>query len=187
MHFVDDGYSGINFARLDWQQLMCMINAGRICIIVRDMSRLEMDCLQVDMYTEILFPSHDIRFIAINNGVDSINGTINDITPFINIFNELYAKNTSRKVKAVLPNDNAGKPLFTNPTYGYLKDPGGIKPMDLGRRNGRGGPVDIPLVHRKVQPIANQLLHEAANRNPNLPCEEAQLHAACPVRMSQSL
>jgi uncharacterized Zn finger protein (UPF0148 family) len=102
-----------------------MIDEGRIgTIIVKDMSRLGRDYLQVGMYTEIIFPNNDIRFIAINNGVDSINGTENDMTPFINIFNEFYAKDTSRKIKAVFnAKGNSGKPLTTNPPYGYLKDP----------------------------------------------------------------
>ena len=102
MYFVDDAYSGTNFNRPDWQRLIGMINEDKIgIIIVKDMSRLGRDYLQVGMYTEMLFPAHDIRFIAINNGVDSINGTENDMTPFINIFNEFYAKDTSRKIKAV--------------------------------------------------------------------------------------
>ena len=125
MYFVDDGYSGTNFNRPDWQRLNGMIDEGRIgTIIVKDMSRLGRGYLQVGMYTEIVFPNNDIRFIAINNGVDSINGTENDMTPFINIFNEFYAKDTSRKIKAVFnAKGNSGKPLTTNPPYGYLKDP----------------------------------------------------------------
>lgn len=123
--FVDDGYSGTNFNRPDWQRLLGMIDEGRIgVIIVKDMSRLGRDYLQVGMYTEMVFPNNDIRFIAINNGVDSINGTENDMTPFINIFNEFYAKDTSRKIKAVFKaKGNSGKHLTTNPPYGYLKDP----------------------------------------------------------------
>ena len=123
--FVDDGYSGTNFNRPGWQRLSNLIESGEIgTIIVKDMSRLGRDYLQVGMYTEMVFPNADIRFIAINNGVDSINGTENDMTPFINIFNEFYAKDTSRKIKAVFKNKgNAGKPLTTNPPYGYLKDP----------------------------------------------------------------
>ena len=123
--FVDDGYSGTNFNRPGWQRLSDLIESGEIgTIIVKDMSRLGRDYLQVGMYTEMVFPNADIRFIAINNGVDSINGTENDMTPFINIFNEFYAKDTSRKIKAVFKNKgNAGKPLTTNPPYGYLKDP----------------------------------------------------------------
>lgn len=76
MFFVDDGYSGTTFNRPDWQRLEAMIDEGRIgTIIVKDMSRLGRDYLQVGMYTEMIFPNADIRFIAINNGVDSINGT----------------------------------------------------------------------------------------------------------------
>ena len=123
--FVDDGYSGTNFDRPDWQRLAGMIDEGLIgTIIVKDMSRLGRDYLQVGMYTEMVFPNNDIRFIAINNGVDSINGTENDMTPFINIFNEFYAKDTSRKIRAVFKaKGQSGKPLCTNPPYGYLKDP----------------------------------------------------------------
>lgn len=72
----------------------------------------------------MIFPNADIRFIAINNGVDSDNQAENDMTPFINIFNEFYAKDTSRKIRAVFKaKGQAGKPLCTNPPYGYVKDP----------------------------------------------------------------
>lgn len=123
--FVDDGFSGTNFNRPDWQRLLSMIDEGCIgTIIVKDMSRLGRDYLQVGMYTEMVFPNADIRFIAINNGIDSANQTDNDMTPFINIFNEFYAKDTSKKIKAVFKaKGNSGKPLCTNPPYGYLKDP----------------------------------------------------------------
>ncbi len=123
--FVDDGYSGTNFDRPDWQRLMAQVDEGLIgTIIVKDMSRLGRDYLQVGMYTEMVFPNADIRFIAINNGVDSNNQSENDMTPFINIFNEYYAKDTSRKIRAVMKaKGEAGKPLSTNPPYGYLKDP----------------------------------------------------------------
>ena len=88
--FVDDGYSGTTFDRPDWQRLSGMIDEGQIgTLIVKDMSRLGRDYLQVGMYTEMVFPNADIRFIAINNGVDSINGTENDMTPFINIFKNI--------------------------------------------------------------------------------------------------
>lgn len=125
MFFVDDGYSGTNFNRPDWLRLTSLIDEGKVgVIIVKDMSRLGRDYLQVGMYTEMVFPNADIRFIAINNGVDSANQIDNDMTPFINIFNEFYAKDTSKKVKAVFKAKvNSGKPLTTNPPYGYLKDP----------------------------------------------------------------
>ena len=123
--FVDDGYSGTNFDRPDWQKLMCLINDGKVgTLIVKDMSRLGRDYLKVGMYTEMVFPNADVRFIAINNGVDSNNQTENDMTPFINIFNEFYAKDTSRKIRAVFKaKGQSGKPLSTNPPYGYIKDP----------------------------------------------------------------
>ena len=123
--FVDDGYSGTTFDRPDWQRLMGLVDDGKVgTIIVKDMSRLGRDYLKVGMYTEMIFPNADIRFIAINNGVDSENQTENDMTPFINIFNEFYAKDTSRKIRAVFKaKGQAGKPLCTNPPYGYVKDP----------------------------------------------------------------
>lgn len=122
--FVDDGYSGTNFNRPAWIKLNKMIEEKKIsCLIVKDMSRLGRDYLKVRYYTEIVFPEAEVRFIAINNGVDSFNQTDNDLTPFINIFNEFYAKDTSKKIKAVFKaKGESGKPLATNPPYGYLKD-----------------------------------------------------------------
>lgn len=122
--FVDDGYSGTNFNRPDWLRLICMVEEGKIgTIIVKDMSRLGRDYLQVGMYTEIVFPNADIRFIAINNGVDSDNQQDSDFTPFLNIINEWYAKDTSKKIRAVFKaKGESGKPLCTNPPYGYVKD-----------------------------------------------------------------
>lgn len=123
--FVDDGYSGTNFDRPDWQRLISLMEEGRIgTIIVKDMSRLGRDYLKVGYYTEVLFPGSDIRFIAINNGVDSANQQDSDFTPFLNIINEWYAKDTSKKIRAVFKSKGeSGKPLCTNPPYGYIKDP----------------------------------------------------------------
>lgn len=97
--FVDDGYSGTNFNHPDWIRLMALVDDGQVgTIIVKDMSRLGRDYLQVGMYTEVKFPNADIRFIAVNNGVDSENGQDSDFTPFLNIINEWYAKDTSKKI-----------------------------------------------------------------------------------------
>ena len=122
--FVDDGYSGTNFDRPDWQRLIAKAERGLVgTVIVKDMSRLGRDYLKVGYYTEIFFSNADIRFIAINNGVDSANQQDNDFTPFLNIINEWYAKDTSKKTRAVLKaKGEAGKPLCTNPPYGYIKD-----------------------------------------------------------------
>lgn len=123
--FVDDGFSGTNFDRPDWQRLIDKVNKGIIgTIIVKDMSRLGRDYLRVGYYTEILFPDNDIRFIAINNGVDSATKQESDFTPFLNIINEWYAKDTSKKIKAVVKaKGESGKHLTTNAPYGYMKDP----------------------------------------------------------------
>ena len=123
--FVDDGYSGTNFDRPDWQRLIALAEDGAVeTVIVKDMSRLGRDYLKVGYYTEVFFPGVDIRFIAINNGVDSANQQDSDFTPFLNIINEWYAKDTSKKIRAVFKaKGESGKPLCTNPPYGYLKDP----------------------------------------------------------------
>ena len=125
MFFVDDGYSGTNFDRPDWERLISLAEDGKIgTVIVKDMSRLGRDYLKVGYYTEVFFPSLDIRFIAINNGVDSANQQDSDFTPFLNIINEWYAKDTSKKIRAVFKaKGQSGKPLCTNPPYGYVKDP----------------------------------------------------------------
>lgn len=93
-------------------------------IIVKDMSRLGRNYLKVDYYAEVAFPEADVRFIAINNGVDSANHQNSDFTLFLNIINKWYAKDTSKKIKAVFKaKGESGKPLCTNPPYGYVKDP----------------------------------------------------------------
>jgi len=123
--FVDDGYSGTSFDRPDWQRLIAQTEEGNIgTVIVKDMSRLGRDYLKVGYYTEVLFPGCDIRFIAINNNVDSANQQDSDFTPFLNIINEWYAKDTSKKIRSVFKSKGqSGKPLCTNPPYGYIKDP----------------------------------------------------------------
>ena len=101
-HFYDDGYSGINFNRPGFAALLEEIEAGRVeNLLVKDLSRLGRNYLQVGYYTEILFPKKGVRFIAVNNNVDSASPTDNDFTPFLNIMNEYYAKDTSNKIKAV--------------------------------------------------------------------------------------
>ncbi len=122
--YVDDGYSGTNFNRPDFQRLMDDVNEDKVrTIIVKDMSRLGRDYLKVGFYTEITFPEANVRFIAINDQVDSESGTDNDFTPFRNIINEWYAKDTSKKIRAVFKAKGmSGKHLCTIPPYGYKKD-----------------------------------------------------------------
>lgn len=123
--FVDDGFSGTTFERPDFKNMIAEMDEGNVAtIIVKNMSRLGRDYLKVGYYTEVDFPEADVRFIAINNGVDSANQQDSDFTPFLNIINEWYAKDTSKKIRAVFKaKGESGKPLCTNPPYGYVKDP----------------------------------------------------------------
>ena len=123
--YVDDGFSGTNFNRPDFQRMMADAEEGKIStVIVKDMSRFGRDYIMVGYYTEIYFSNLDIRFIAINDNVDSNIQTENDLTPFKNVFNEWYARDTSKKIRAVFKaKGNSGKHLSTNPPFGYKKDP----------------------------------------------------------------
>ena len=123
--FVDDGFSGANFNRPEWQRMITMVEADQIGVLLaKDMSRIGRNYLEVGFYTEILFPKHNVRFIAINSGVDSANQMDNDFTPFLNIINEFYVKDSSKKVKASMKQKGeSGEYLTTNPPYGYMKDP----------------------------------------------------------------
>ena len=122
--FVDDGFSGTNFNRPAWTELQGLIDEDKIgAIIVKDMSRLGRDYLKVGFYTEMVFVEKNIRFIAINNGIDSKNQSQNELTPIINIMNEWYAKDASKKVRAVFKaKGESGRHLTTIPPYGYIKD-----------------------------------------------------------------
>ena len=123
--YVDDGFSGTNFNRPDFQRMMADAEEGKIStVIVKDMSRFGRDYIMVGYYTEIYFSNLDIRFIAINDNVDSNIQTENDLTPFKNVFNEWYARDTSKKIRAVFKaKGNSGKHLTINPPFGYKKDP----------------------------------------------------------------
>ena len=124
-YFVDDGYSGANFQRPDWQRMMALVDEGKIGIIVaKDMSRIGRNYLEVGMYTEITFPQNHVRFIAVNSGVDSANQQDNEFAPFLNIINEFYVKDGSKKVRASMKlKGESGEYLTTIPPYGYMKDP----------------------------------------------------------------
>lgn len=123
--YVDDGYTGTNFNRPGFQELLDDIEMGYVStIIVKDMSRFGREYLQVGYYTENYFPDHNVRFIAINDNVDCVDGAtdMDDFIPIKNIMNELYAKDISRKVRSAHnTRGRAGEPL-SQPPYGYVKD-----------------------------------------------------------------
>ncbi len=124
-YYIDDGFSGTNFNRPDFQRLLSDVENDKIgTIIVKDMSRLGRDYLRVGLLTEVTFADKDIHFIAINDNVDSENGSDNELLPFKNVFNEWLARDTSKKIKAVMRNKGmSGKPLSNYPAFGYKKDP----------------------------------------------------------------
>ena len=124
-HFYDDGYSGTNFNRPGFAALLEEIEAGRVeTLVVKDLSRFGRNYLQVGYYTEILFPKKGVRFIAINNNVDSAAPQDNDFTPFLNIMNEWYAKDTSKKIKAIFKSRmKDGMRCSGSIPYGYKREP----------------------------------------------------------------
>lgn len=125
--YVDDGYTGTNFNRPGFQQMLEDMEMGYIStVIVKDSSRFGRNYLEVGQYTDYYFPEHNIRFIAINDCIDSENGE-DDFSAFRNVMNEMYAKDISRKVRSSHRlRGNAGEPLAP-PPYGYVKDPANKK------------------------------------------------------------
>ena len=125
VHYTDDGWSGANFERPSWKQLIADIEAGKIAtVLTKDMSRIGRDYLQTGFYTEVLFAQKGVRFIAISNGVDSADHNSGEFAPFLNIMNEWYVRDCSRKQKAQYPvRGRSGKPTTNTIPYGFKKDP----------------------------------------------------------------
>lgn len=125
VHYTDDGYSGGNFDRPAWKRLMDDIEAGRVGVVLaKDMSRIGRDYLQTGFYTEVFFRQHGVRFIAIANNVDSNDQNSNEFAPFLNIMNEWYLRDLSRKQKAAIRvKGESGKPTTNIAIYGYKKAP----------------------------------------------------------------
>ena len=124
--YIDDGYSGTNFQRPGVQRLIADAKAGRInVILVKDLSRFGRNYIEFGQYTDYLFPSIGCRFIALNNGVDTMNADgSTDVMCFLNLFNEFYSRDTSKKVRAVKRAcAETGKFMGTYPPYGYQRDP----------------------------------------------------------------
>lgn len=135
VHFTDDGYSGGNFDRPGWKEMLRQIEDGSIgAVMVKDMSRVGRDYLQVGFYTEVFFREKGVHFVAISNGVDSDINTSSEFAPFLNIMNEWYLRDCSRKIKAVLQaKGRDGKPITNNPPYGYIKDPEDKNRCDMSK------------------------------------------------------
>lgn len=124
-HFSDDGYSGVNFDRPAWKQLIAEAEAGNVAVVVaKDLSRVGRDYLQTGFYTEVFFREKGIRFIAIANNIDSQNQDSGEFAPFLNIMSEWYARDNSRKLKAAFRSKGkSGKRTTNKCIYGYIKHP----------------------------------------------------------------
>ena len=128
IHYVDDGYSGTNFERPDFQRLMQDIKLGKIGIVItKDLSRLGRDYLKTGYLLEDFFPSNNVRFIAINDNIDSYGDPTsvnNVIVPFKNLINDEYCRDISNKIRSVLTmKKRRGEYVAAFTPYGYIKDP----------------------------------------------------------------
>lgn len=185
-YFVDDGFSGTNFNRPSWNDLIALVEENKVdAIIVKDMSRLGRDYLKVGFYTEVMFVEKNIRFIAINNGIDSANQVDSDFTPFLNIINEWYAKDTSKKIKAVMKaKGESGKTLTTIPPFGYMKNPDDktkwivdeptaevVRKVFNFYMNGYG-PSQIAKILREEKVLTPAAYWQSKGRTTNLPTPE---------------
>ena len=124
-HYTDDGFSGGNFERPAWKRMVEDIEDGKVAVVIaKDLSRIGREYLQTGWFTEIHFREHGVRFIAVNNGVDSIDQRTEEFAPFLNLVNEFYLRDCSRKTRAAFQaKGNSGKPTTCNAIYGYKRDP----------------------------------------------------------------
>lgn len=121
--YIDDGWNGTKFERPSFKEMIKDIEDGKAkTVIVKDMSRLGRDYLKMGYFSEILFPDNDVRLIAIKDRVDSFKGD-NDFTPFRNLFNAFYAKDISKKIRAVFKAKGQAGEHLDEPRYGYMKNP----------------------------------------------------------------
>ena len=124
-YYVDDGYTGRNFNRPSFRRMIADIEAGKVgCVITKDLSRLGRNYIEVGTYIEIFFPKHNVRYIAVTDGVDSLTSPELDITPFKNILNDMYSRDISKKVLAGrMTRSRQGKFCGGTPPYGLKRDP----------------------------------------------------------------
>ena len=124
--YVDDGFTGTNFNRPDFKNLIKDIELGNVnLVITKDLSRLGRDYIETGYYLEKYFPLKNVRYIALNDGIDTFdnNNTNNDMTPFKSVFNDMYAKDISKKVRSsLLTKASSGQNIKSFLPYGYKKD-----------------------------------------------------------------
>ncbi len=124
-HYTDDGYSGGDFDRPGWQQMIADIEVGIVkTVLVKDMSRVGRNYVETGFYTEIYFAKMGVHFIAVNNAIDNANPDSTEFAGILNIMNDWYLRDQSKKIRlAAQQKGRSGKPLSYNPCFGYVKDP----------------------------------------------------------------
>ena len=150
--FVDDGYSGVSFNRPGFQEMLKLVEAGKVGIIItKDLSRLGRNYIEVGNYTEFIFPRYGVRYIAVNDNVDSLFMDGNELAPFKNLFNEWFARDTSKKIRAVQKaKAEKGQRVGTTIPYGYSRDPNSGKECKL-------------LVNEETAPIVREIFAMCAS------------------------
>ena len=158
--FVDDGYSGTNYDRPGFQAMLAEIEAGKVAVCcTKDLSRLGRNSSLTGLYINFTFPKYGVRYIAINDHFDTIdpNSTDNDVAGIKNWFNEFFAKDTSRKIRAVQKaKGERGVPLTTNVPFGYLKDPNDKTRWIVDEAAARGGQANFPALHGRARADADR-------------------------------
>ncbi len=136
--YVDDGWSGTNFDRPDFKRMIADIEAGKVnLVLTKDLSRLGRDYITAGQYTEIYFPSKGVRYIAINDGYDS-DSPYTDIAPFKNVINEMYARDTSKKIRSAFTTKmRDGAYIAAFAPYGYQKDPADKNHLVVDTQSGK--------------------------------------------------
>ncbi len=176
-HFSDDGYSGTNFNRPAFNTLLEEIKAGNVgTVLVKDMSRFGRNYLQVGFYTEVLFPDKGVRFIAINNNIDSNNPTDNEFAPFLNIMNEWYAKDTSKKIRAIFRNRISNHVARMHLEKVRFQP----KPCFTGTGTTDDQDVFVPGIRRILRPVAH---HQAFGCSQNHVVLEPRIHKGLDIGM----
>ena len=162
--YVDDGYSGTDFDRPGVQRLLDDAKVGKINLIVcKDLSRFGRNYIEVGRYVDYIFPSYNIRFIALNDNVDTANkdSSALDMMPIVNLFNEWHAASTSKKIKAVIEaNAKAGKYRTTFAPYGYVK---GDDPNHLPVIDPEAAPIVLRMFQMRAKGITPRHIADAFN------------------------
>ena len=152
--FIDDGYSGVSFERPGFQEMYKLIEAGKVGIVItKDLSRLGRNYIEVGNFTEFVFPRYGVRYIAINDNYDSLFSDNNELAPFKNLFNEWYARDTSKKIRSVFKaKAERGERLNDKIPYGYRPDPASGKKYSL-------------LINEETAPVVRLIYNLCAEGN----------------------